>query len=217
MAATAAIGATASVYTAAIPESQTEASSFTLFACHPGFAQDLHASGQLLKHPWVRFAQTHTIPGTDQQIALRHGPDVAAIELARQYGFRSCLVVPTPSGVNLERLEMLCLGSDQEAAFEGEDARMVRTLARALAAELHDWMTGHLKRRLREAAQLQPADVDLLALEWQGCGTKEIALHTGLSTAAVDSRFRRMNKRLGCSNRKDSARRAAAHGLLEPG
>src|SRR5204862_7581109 len=105
--------------------------------------------------------------------------------------------------------------STRADAFEGEDARMIRTLARALAAELHDWVTRHLSESLQEAARLHATDIELLRLEWQGLGTKEISLKTGMSPATVDSRFQRLNVRLQCANRKASARRAAAHGLLE--
>ncbi len=216
MSATLAIGATASVYTASIPEDGDEASSFSLFACHPGFAHEQYWQGTLLEHPWFRFARTHTTPGTDQQISRHRGPDAAAIELAREYGFKSCLIVPTPSGVDLERIEMLCLGSSDEGAFEGEGARIGRALARSLAAELHDWLAAHLKRRLQESARLREKDVSLLALEWEGLGTKQISLRIGESMASVDSRFQRINTRLRCANRKASARRAAAYGLLEP-
>ena len=110
---------------------------------------------------------------------------------------------------------MLCLGSQKEDAFEGEDARIVRTLARSLAAEMRDWLTDHLRRRLQQAARLRAMDVDLLALERQGLGSKEISLRTGLSIVSVDSRFQRINTRMKCANRKASARRAAAYGLLE--
>ncbi len=216
MSATLAIGATASVYTAAIPEDGDEPSSFSLFACHPGFAHEQYWQGTFLEHPWFQFARTHTTPGTDQQISLQQGPDAAAIELARQYGFRSCLVVPTPSGADVDRVDMLCVGSSDESAFEGEGARIARALVRSLAAELHDWLSAHLKRRLQESARLQVKDVRLLALEWEGLGSKQISLRTGLSVASVDSRFQRINTRLRCANRKASARRAAAHGLLEP-
>lgn len=215
MHATVAIGATASLYTAAIPEGGSELSSFSLFACHPGFAHEQHTRGPLLNHPWFRFARTHTTPGTNHQIPLPQGSDVEAIELARRYGFTSCLVVPTSAGADLEWLEMLCLGSWEEDAFVGEDARIVRTLARSLAAELHDWLTEHLRQRLQQAARLRAIDVDLLTLERQGLGSKEISLRTGMSITSVDSRFQRINTRMNCANRKASARRAAAYGLLE--
>ena len=215
MSATAAIGATASIYTVAIPGNGTEPSSFSLFACHPGFAQQQCRLGPLVDHPWFRFAKTRSAPATDQQVQLEQSSDAEAIELARRYGFTSCLIVPTSSGVDPERVEMLCLGSTRGDAFEGEDARMVRTLARALAAELHDWVTRHLSESLQEAARLHETDIELLRLEWQGLSTKEIALKTGMSTAMVDSRFQRLNARLQCASRKASARRAAAYGLLE--
>ena len=215
MHATASIGATASLYTAAIPENDDETSSFSLFACDPGFAHRQHRLGSLLDHPWFRFARTHSTPGTDRQIPLPDASDTAAIELARQFGFTSCLVVPIPLAADSARVEMLCIGSDRAGAFEGEDARIVRTLARALAAELHDWVTRHLSERLQEMAQLQAADIEFLRLERQGFGTKEISLRTGLSISCVDSRFRRLNARLDCASRKASAHRAAAYGLLE--
>ena len=215
MHATAAIGATASVYTASIPEGGHEQSCFSLFACHPGFAQEQNRRGPLLDHPWFRFARTHTTPGTDHQVPLQHDADAAAIELARRHGFRSCLIVPTPAGVDLDRLEMLCVGSDNDDDFEGAEARVVRTLARSLAAELHDWLTRYLRQRLQEAAQLHQGDVDLLAMEWQGLRSKEISLRTGMSVTSVDSRFQRINARMKCASRKASAKRAAAYGLLE--
>lgn len=213
--ATEAIGASASLFSAAIPEGGHEQSCLSLFACHPDYAHAQDDLGPILTHPWFRFARTHTIPGTDHQVRIEKDTDQEAIDLARQYGFRSCFIVPTPAGVHLDRLEMFCLGSDQADDFEGADARIVRALARSLAAELHDWLTRYLQQRLRVAAKLKAADVDLLAMEWRGLGTKEIAQLTGLSLASVDSRFQRINTRLHCAGRKASATRAAAYGLLE--
>ena len=214
MTATAAIGANASFYTAAIPEDGSEPSSFSLFACHPGFAQRQYRLGPLPEHPWFRYARTHSMPGTDHQVQLQRATDAEAVELARQYGFRSCLIVPTPAGIDLTGVGMLCLGSNHEGDFDGEDARMVRALARSLAAELHDWVTRHLSENLQQVARLQAMDIELLRLERQGLGTKAISLRTGMSKAAVDSRFQRLNTRLECANRKAAARRAAEYGLL---
>lgn len=213
--ATAAIGASASLFSAAIPEGGPEPSCLTLFACHPDYAPAQDGLGPILAHPWFRFARTHTIPGTDRQVRIEEGADQEAIDLASQYGFRSCFIVPTPAGANLDRLEMLCLGSEEADDFEGAEAQIVRTLARSLAAELHDWLTRYLQQRLRAAARLKETDVDLLAMEWRGLGTKEIAQLTGLSIASVDSRFQRINTRLHCAGRRASATRAAAYGLLE--
>lgn len=213
--ATLAMGATGSIFTAAIPEDGMDTSCFTLFACHPAIALAHSNQELLLNHPWFRFAKSHTVPATDHEFRTRRNLDAAALQLAGEYGFRSCLVVPTPENTPTRRSEMLCIGSDIPDDFEGPEARAVRSLARALAAELHDWLSRHLQKQLRTTAHLQPADLSLLAFEWQGLGTKEIAQVTGMSESSVNSRFQRINVRLRCSNRKYSAQRAAAYGLLE--
>ena len=209
------MGAAASVFTAAIPEGERDHSCFALFACHPAIAQLHRNGGLLLNHPWVRFACTHSMPGTNHQIDLRNEADAAAVRLASQHGFRSCLVIPMSVGAQTGRSEMLCIGSDTVDDFEGPEVRVVRSLAHALAAELHDWLTRHLMQRLRSMGQLHGVDIRLLVLQQQGLGTKAIALRTGMSLSAVNSRFQRINVQLGCSNRKRSAKRAAAYGLLE--
>ncbi|MCX2864911.1 hypothetical protein OOZ63_24065 [Paucibacter sp. PLA-PC-4] len=214
--ATSAIGASASVYTATIPEGNHEPSSYLcLFACDWHYADAQEGLGQILSHPWFRFARTHTSPGTQRQVRVLAWEDEKAINLAHQYGFRSCFIVPTSAGPNPERIEMLCIGSEEADDFEGPDARIVRTLARSLAAELHDWLTCYLQQRLLEAAKLKDEDVDLLAMQWQGLNTKQIAQQTGMSVGCVNSRFQRINTRLHCADRRESAARAAAYGLLE--
>ncbi len=213
--ATATLGAKGSIFTAAIPEDGLDISCFTLFACDPVIAQ-IHGNRELLlNHPWFRFAKSHTVPATDHEIRLNQDADCAAVELASRHGFRSCLVVPTPENTPTRRSEMLCVGSDTAGDFEGPEARTVRSLTRALAAELHDWLSRYLQEQLRAAARLRAEDLNLLAFEWQGLGTKEISLRTGMSESSVNSRFQRINVRLRCSNRKYSAQRAAAYGLLE--
>jgi len=215
--ATRAIDATASLYTVLIPEKGSELSSITLFACDPGFAEQLFDVRSVESHPWVRFARSHTTPGSGGQVPIDGAADVAAIDVARAHGFGSYLVVPTIAGAELGRIELLCLGRAVDDSFEGEGQRIVRLLARSLAAEMHDWFSLHLQAGLQRSARLQAQDVQLLALEWEGLGTKQIALRTGMSMAAVDSRFQRLNQRLNCPSRKASARRAAEHGLFEAG
>ena len=213
--ATAALGATASVYTTLIPEPAEESSSFSLFACDPRFAHDQFTLGPWQDHPWLRFARTHAAPGTEQDLRVLTEADAKAIELARRYGFASCLIVPTPAGWRLERVGVLCLGSDDVDHFRRDATRFARLLAHSLAAELHDWVSAHVRKNLEQSANLGAKDIELLALEWQGLSSKAIAQRTRTSVAAVDSRFQRLNRRLNCANRRSSARRAAEYGLLE--
>lgn len=214
--ATAAIGASASLYTASVPDGDREQSCFTLFAGHPAYAHAQNEIGPLIGHPWFRFARTHLTSGSDRQVRVEEAADAAAMEIARQYGFRSCFIVPTPTGHDLDRLGMLCVGSEHPDDFEGPEAGCIRTLARSLAAELHEWLLRYLHQRLIQTARLEKTDMKLLALAQRGLQTKEIAPLTGLSQASVNSRFQRINTRLHCSSRRASAMRAAAYGLLEP-
>lgn len=214
--ATAAIGASVSLYTAAVPDGDRELSCFTVLAGHPAYVHAQNELGPLTKHPWFRFARNHLKSGSDRQVQVSEASDAAAIELAQRFGFRSCFIVPTPTGNDLDRLGMLWLGSHHPNDFEGSEAGIVRTLARALAGELHDWMLHYLHQRFVETARLETTDIRLLALERKGLQTKEIATLTGLSRASVDSRFHRINTRLHCSSRRASALRALAYGLLEP-
>lgn len=214
--ATAAIGASASLYTATIPDGDRDLSCFTVLAGHPAYVHAQNELGPLTAHPWFRFARKHLKSSSDRQIQVSEATDAAAVELAQRYGFRSCFIVPTPTGNDLDRLGMLWVGSHRPDDFEGAEAGVVRVLARALAGELHDWLLHYLHRRLLESARLERTDIRLLALEQMGMQSKEIAALTGLSRASIDSRFQRINTRLHCSTRRASALRANAYGLLDP-
>ena len=80
--------------------------------------------------------------------------------------------------------------------------------------ELHEWWIARVKEELVEAARLTVDDLALLSHEWRGHTTKRIALEQGTSPGSIDSRFQRLNAKLGVANRKDAARLAAEYGLL---
>lgn len=197
------------------PERGDEPSSFSLFACDPRFVHEQSGIGPWQDHPWLRLARTRAAPGTDLDIRVRTQADEKAIDLARSYGFASFLIVPTPAAAQLGRVGALCLGSAQEGYFQGESTRFARLLAHALAAGLHEWVMVHARLNLQRTANLAATDIELLSLQWQGLSSKAIAQRTGMSVAAVDSRFQRLARKLECTTRKAAARRAAEYGLLE--
>lgn len=211
---TQAMGASAGLYCVLIPEAGGELSSISLFACDPAFAQGFDPRAAAM-HPWLRYARQHTTAMPGEQLPLQGPADEAAVAFARQHGFGRCLLVPIAAGAELGRTELLCLGADTVPAFGAHETRPLRALAHALAAELHGWFTLKLQASLLQEARLQPQDIEVLTFEWQGLSTKEIAHRTGMSIAAVDSRFQRLNLRLRCANRRAAARRAAEYGLLQ--
>ena len=80
--------------------------------------------------------------------------------------------------------------------------------------ELHEWWLRHLRDELAAATGVTQADVELLSQELLGHSTKTIARTLGLSTGSVDSRFQRLNIKLGVPSRKAAARVAAEYGLI---
>ena len=87
-------------------------------------------------------------------------------------------------------------------------------LARSLAMELHEWWIARIKRELIANVHLSEEDLQLLAQERLGRGTKAICSALQMSPTAVNSRFQRLNAKLGVPNRKAAAQLAAEYGLI---
>ena len=109
---------------------------------------------------------------------------------------------------------MLCLGSSRDDYFEGDGFLPLKVAARSLAMELNEWWIARMKRDLYATARITSEDLDLLRYERLGHGTKTIAAALGTSTSSVDSRFQRLNAKLGVPNRKAAATLAAEYGLI---
>jgi DNA-binding NarL/FixJ family response regulator len=90
----------------------------------------------------------------------------------------------------------------------------IKSLSRSLAMELHEWWVRKIRDELLVTYRIGPEDLELLRLERAGESTKDIARRGNMTTAAVDSRFQRLNAKLGTPNRKATARLAAEYGLI---
>jgi DNA-binding NarL/FixJ family response regulator len=109
---------------------------------------------------------------------------------------------------------MLALGSSQQGFFEGAGMREFSVLGRSLAMELQGWCIRRLRKELIEERGLTLEDLQLLAFERAGLGTKQIASDLGISTTAIDSRWKRLNQKMGMPNRKASASLATEYGVI---
>jgi DNA-binding NarL/FixJ family response regulator len=165
---------------------------------------------------WLRHCMLHTAPATDDEIRLLTDAENETRCLALRHGIVSALVVPAPASYGVSRFGMLMLGSVSRHHFASTTTRLTLPLARALAMQLHDqWLTRN-RRALLRAHRVTEDDMVLLRFERDGLGTKEISALIGLSTATVDSRFRRLNDKLSQPNRKASAAFATVVGIIEP-
>ena len=107
---------------------------------------------------------------------------------------------------------MLCLGSNTPNYFEDEGFPALKVIARPFATALHEWCIRNVRDELVRSSRITPADLLLLDYHSKGLGTKQIANALGTSTTCVNSRFQRVNIKLGVLNRRSAARLAARAG-----
>jgi len=208
------MGAEASIFASFIREGKTSISYRLLLACDPArLAEHERPHGDDLD-PWLTYAQKHSEPVRSSEIPMVGDAARATVELAQRFGFRSAVIVPAPSGGGLSRTGVLCLGSSRPGYFDDEGYVTLKVVARGVAMELHEWWLGRLRDQLVATTGITATDLALLNQESLGHTTKTIARLLGLSTSSVDSRFQRLNIKLGVANRKAAAHLAAEYGLI---
>lgn len=136
------------------------------------------------------------------------------MDLLGAFGFASTVAVPAPSKVGPSRVSVLCIGSTQRGFFDAESCALLRPLATGMAMELSAWTLQHLRAGLFARARISDVDLDLLRHEAQGHSSKVIARYMDVDLEAVDSRFKRLNRRLGVAFRRDAVRIAQLYGLI---
>lgn len=208
------MGADSSAFVSFIRDDGSRESFRFLLACDPIWCHEYQRRAWYSHDPWLQYALAHSEPALVSAIPVGSPKQRQLADLAESYGFVSGLIVPAPSAAALSRVGVLCLGSNQRGYFEAGGLAPLRIAARALAMELHDWWIGRIRGELLANAGLTDDDLALLRHERSGCGTKAIAAALGTTTAAVDSRFQRLNQKLAVPNRRAAATLAAEYGLI---
>jgi DNA-binding CsgD family transcriptional regulator len=208
------MGTDAAAFVSFVKDNPSHESFRFLLACDPVWCLEYERRAWYTEDPWLQYSQQHTEPARAQDIAVYSSRQRAVVELAEQFGFRSALIVPAPSSTGLTRIGVLCLGSWTPGFFDDAGYLSLKVLARSLAMELHEWWIAKIKKELLESAQLSDEDLTLLAFERRGHSTKFIASKLHISPNAINSRFQRMNARLGVPNRKSAAQLAAEYGVI---
>ncbi len=181
-----------------------------MLACDPGWFQRRLAGRDLARDPWLCYAIHHAEPILASDPTLCEHCDASSCDPAFDDDFASAFLVPVQSGPGHSRVSLLILGSPQAGYFEAEGLARFRLGARALAGELHDWWLARRRLELLVQARITPLELELLRHERLGHGSKHIARVLRSSEGAIDSRFQRLNAKLGTPNR-----RAAAHLVVE--
>lgn len=185
-----------------------------LLACNPQWCLEYQQQCWFAHDPWFQYAERHSSPICASRIPLKTPSQAAVVELAERYGVASGYVVPAPSCGRVSRLGVLVLGSHQRGYFEAKESGPIKVLARSLSMELHEWWVRAARRDLVEKHRLTSEDIELLKMERDGLGSKQIADRLNTSRAAVDSRFQRICAKFQLPNRRATAHAAAEHGVI---
>lgn len=208
------LGADVAAFVSFIRDDGSHESYRFLLACDPVWCYEYEKRSWYASDPWLTYALTHTEPVRSTQIAITSKQQRAVLDLATEFGFRSAVIVPAPSSGGLTRVGVLCLGSRTPDFFEDQGFVALKVSARGLAMELHEWWIGQIKRELITEAHISEDDLVLLRHERQGHSTKAIAAQLATTACSIDSRFQRLNQKLGAPNRKAAAIIAAEYGLI---
>lgn len=209
-----ALGAQNAVFISFVRDSTDISACRFMLACEPQWCQRYLDAGCIVHDPWLAYAAHHGEPIVASALQIAEPEGRRAIELALQNGFASAVLIPAHSGAGHARISLLCLGSPRPGYFEAEGFGRFKLGARLLAAEMHDWWLARIRRGLVVKARLTPTELELLRLERQGHSSKRIAAELHVTQSSINSRFQRLNLKLGVPNRRMAARLAMECGLL---
>lgn len=209
-----ALGADNAVFVSFIRDNADLSACRFMLVCEPDWCRRYLDAGCFAHDPWLAYAAHHSEPIAASSLSVLDAEGQRVIALAQQNGFASAALVPAHSGAGHSRISLLCLGSTRPGFFEGDGFGRFRLGARLIAAELHDWWLARIRRELIVKARITQADLELLRHEHQGHSSKRIAAELHVSKSSINSRFQRMNTKLGVPNRRLAARLAVECGLL---
>ncbi len=212
--AVAGLGADAGYFLSCLRDDATRTSFRSLWACDPAWPAEYAHQLWFENDPWLRYASCDAEPTRSSSIVCSSTEENTFIRAAAEHGFATALIAPAPSSVGLSRVGVLCLGSSDPTRFEGEKYPQLRVLARALSMELHHTIAKSMREELLRGASLTEADLRLLRCEAAGHSSKIIGAAMNLEAKTIDSRFQRLNAKLGASDRRSAVRIARLYGLL---
>jgi DNA-binding CsgD family transcriptional regulator len=201
-----ALGAANSVFVTFVRDNAEVTSCRFMLACDPAWCRQYLDAGLITHDPWLAYAAHHSEPVVASTLTILEPERRRAIELATRSGFASAVLVPVHCGGSHSRISLLCLGATTPGYFEAGGYSRFKLGARVLACELHEWFVARIRRELIARARITTGDHS----------SKRIAAELRVSRSSINSRFQRMNVKLGVANRRMAAQLAAECGLILP-
>ncbi len=209
-----ALGASSAMFVSFVRNDHHLAACRFMLACDAAWARSYVCDGHFECDPWLAYAAQHSEPKVASTLKLVDADHLRVQALAARAGFASALIVPAHSGAGHSRISVLCLGSSSAGYFEGAGLPRLRVNARMLALELHEWWLSRIRRELVVKARITADDLVLLQHQCQGHSSKKIAAELKVSKTSINSRFQRMNAKLGVGTRRMAVQLAIECGLI---
>lgn len=177
-----------------------------MLACDPAWCRDYVESGLATHDPWLAYAANHSQPIVASSLKICDQNRQRAVDLAARHGFVSAVLAPAHTGPRHSSVSLLCLGSATPGHFEASRAVRLRCGARTLACEIHGWWLRRAQEELVATSHITDAELDLLRRQCLGQTSKRIAAELRVTKSSINSRFQRLNSKLGVPNRRTAAR-----------
>jgi len=207
------MGAEVSIFASFIRGDASCESYRLLLACDPQWCIQYEQQAWYANDPWLNYAFHHS-----NRFAALKSPSKRRPALDRPVSRAVRLSFHSHCADSVERRPVAVRRSMPRSStkgyFESEGYVALKVVARSVAMELHEWWlqdSGTIwspRRNHRRGPRTARTRT-------QGHSTKEIARQLATSAGSINSRFQRLNAKLGVANRKAAARLAAEYGLIE--
>ncbi|UUX97309.1 helix-turn-helix transcriptional regulator [Aquabacterium sp. J223] len=207
-------GADAAAFASFVKDDEAYVSYRFILACDPTWCLEYESNACYMHDPWWDYTRHHSEATLAKHIPVRTAQQNEVVALARRFGFASAILIPAQSPQGLTRLGALCLGSAKPEYLDEQTLTAVSVAVTGLVVRLHAWQIAKLRDELVTRTKLSQDDLALLAQQRQGRSSKEIASLMNMTSQGVDSRWQRLNAKLGVSSRTTAAQLAAEYGLI---
>ncbi|MFM0224331.1 autoinducer binding domain-containing protein [Paraburkholderia dipogonis] len=185
-----------------------------LVGCNPEWIQIYQHRHWYSNDPYLQYARFNAVPSRGSSIQITSAGQRDMRAMARQYGFRSNLIVPAHSRAT-SLLGVLHVASEIEVE-DGGEARLFewQALLRAMAMTLLDVRMMAQRNLMVAKFELDDRDLTALRLVLVAEPAQEVAKSLGLSVASIYSMYSRINEKMGTNRINEAARLAQQYDLL---
>ncbi|UUM21060.1 helix-turn-helix transcriptional regulator [Mycoavidus sp. SF9855] len=210
------LGASQYIFLSMVMDKEDEAHSYRyLIGCRPEWLQVYQHRHWYMNDPYIIYARMNIEPKLGSSIPLLSAGQSAMVSTARQYGFKSNLIVPTHCRAS-SLMGVLHVANQCEPNEGGESSLvMAQPLFRAIAGSLLDLRIAELRRASARKFNLNARELDILCSIKQGAHAPQIATKFDVSVATIYVLYKKVNEKMGVNRISEAVKLAVIHELID--